>query len=62
MISISNHPVSLRVLLHSAAMRLIDFGCAKEAADDQIFDDLAGTPYYIAPEVPILRRTQIFVV
>lgn len=32
-------------------MKLIDFGCAKYVEDDKIYRDMAGTPYYIAPEV-----------
>jgi len=31
-------------------MVLIDFGCAKEVEDDTIYQDLVGTPYYLAPE------------
>ena len=27
-------------------MKLIDFGCAKVAADDEIVNDVAGSPYY----------------
>lgn len=32
-------------------MRLIDFGCAVVAKDEQVIDDIAGSPYYVAPEV-----------
>lgn len=32
-------------------MKLIDFGCAKVAKDNDIIDDVAGSPYYCAPEV-----------
>jgi calcium-dependent protein kinase len=34
-----------------AAMRLIDFGCAKVAGDDEVIADVAGSPYYCSPEV-----------
>jgi serine/threonine protein kinase len=27
-------------------MKLIDFGCAKSAADDEVINDVAGSPYY----------------
>jgi len=32
-------------------MRLIDFGCALEVADTEVVKDVAGSPYYVAPEV-----------
>jgi calcium-dependent protein kinase len=32
-------------------MKLIDFGCAVAAADDDPVKDVAGSPYYVAPEV-----------
>lgn len=32
-------------------MKLIDFGCALVAKDDEVVKDLAGSPYYVAPEV-----------
>lgn len=32
-------------------MKLIDFGCAKLVDDNVVYRDMAGTPYYIAPEV-----------
>lgn len=32
-------------------MRLIDFGCAEVAQDDEVIEDVAGSPYYVAPEV-----------
>jgi calcium-dependent protein kinase len=32
-------------------MKLIDFGCAKLALDDEVVSDVAGSPYYCAPEV-----------
>lgn len=35
----------------SSPMRLIDFGCAKVAADDEVISDVAGSPYYCSPEV-----------
>lgn len=40
-------------------MKLIDFGCAKLVDDETIYTDMAGTPYYIAPEVldPAYHRT-----
>jgi len=31
-------------------MVLIDFGCAKIVEDDTVYNDLVGTPYYLAPE------------
>jgi len=34
-----------------APMRLIDFGCAKVAGDDEVIADVAGSPYYVSPEV-----------
>jgi serine/threonine protein kinase len=43
----------------AAEMRLIDFGCAKEVNDNEVYKDMAGTPYYISPEVldPKFQRT-----
>lgn len=40
-------------------MKLIDFGCAIQAADDEVINDVAGSPYYVAPEVlnPNFKRT-----
>jgi len=32
-------------------MKLIDFGCAVLAEDDELIKDVAGSPYYVAPEV-----------
>lgn len=32
-------------------MKLIDFGCAKVAGDDEVISDVAGSPYYVAPEI-----------
>lgn len=32
-------------------MKLIDFGCAKVAGDEEVINDVAGSPYYCAPEV-----------
>jgi len=32
-------------------MILVDFGCAKIAKDNEIITDVAGSPYYVAPEV-----------
>jgi len=32
-------------------MKLIDFGCAVLADDDELIKDVAGSPYYVAPEV-----------
>ncbi len=37
-------------------MKLIDFGCAVQARDDEVIRDVAGSPYYVAPEV--LRDVQ----
>jgi calcium-dependent protein kinase len=34
-----------------SAMKLIDFGCAKIVKDDDSVPDVAGSPYYCAPEV-----------
>jgi len=44
----------------SSPMRLIDFGCAKVAADDEVISDVAGSPYYCSPEVdfPLRHRTK----
>lgn len=40
-------------------MKLIDFGCAVSAANEEVIKDVAGSPYYVAPEVLITdyRRT-----
>jgi len=35
---------------------LIDFGCAKIVEDETKYDDLVGTPYYLAPESAAGRR------
>jgi serine/threonine protein kinase len=42
-------------------MRLIDFGCAKVAADDEVISDVAGSPYYCSPEVgfPFRHRAEV---
>lgn len=32
-------------------MKLIDFGCARKAADADVISDVAGSAYYCAPEV-----------
>ena len=32
-------------------MKLIDFGCAKLVTEEDVYRDMAGTPYYIAPEI-----------
>ena len=32
-------------------MKLIDFGCAKMVNNETLYKDMAGTPYYIAPEI-----------
>jgi len=32
-------------------MRLIDFGCAKKGPENNIIGDIAGSPYYFAPEL-----------
>lgn len=34
-----------------SAMQLIDFGCAKLVDDDEVIADVAGSPYYCAPEI-----------
>jgi len=34
----------------NSEMVLIDFGCAKFVNDIKVYKDLAGTPYYLAPE------------
>lgn len=34
----------------TSEMVLIDFGCAKIVEDEQVYKDLVGTPYYLAPE------------
>jgi serine/threonine protein kinase len=41
---------------HAAAGLLLaigaaDFGCAKVAGDDEVINDVAGSPYYCSPEV-----------
>ena len=33
------------------SLRLIDFGCAKLVEDDEVISDVAGSPYYCAPEI-----------
>jgi serine/threonine protein kinase len=43
-------------------IKLIDFGCALVATDSAMSYDMAGTPWYIAPEVifaPIRRRSAV---
>ncbi|ETO17107.1 calcium-dependent protein kinase 21 [Reticulomyxa filosa] len=35
---------------------LIDFGCAKEIQDDEVYDDLVGTVYYLAPELASQKK------
>lgn len=37
--------------LEESPMKLIDFGCAKFVLDEEIVTDVAGSPYYAAPEV-----------
>ncbi len=32
-------------------MKLIDFGCALVVDDKELVKDVAGSPYYVAPEV-----------
>ena len=32
-------------------MKLIDFGLSKNATQSELMDSMAGTPYYMAPEV-----------
>ena len=34
-----------------SAMVLIDFGCAKLVDDEEVIQDVAGSPYYCAPEI-----------
>ena len=34
-----------------SAMKLIDFGCAKLVRDEEVISDVAGSPYYCAPEI-----------
>ena len=34
-----------------SAMQLIDFGCAKLVDDEEVIADVAGSPYYCAPEI-----------
>jgi calcium-dependent protein kinase len=43
----------------NSRMKLIDFGCAVAASPQTIIPDVAGSPYYVAPEVlnRDLRRT-----
>jgi len=40
-------------------MKLIDFGCALLVEDDEVVKDVAGSPYYVAPEVLVadFKRT-----
>lgn len=40
-------------------MKLIDFGCAVSVKDDEVIGDVAGSPYYVAPEVlgDYIKRT-----
>lgn len=40
-------------------MKLIDFGCALEVEDNQVIASVAGSPYYVAPEVLVtqMKRT-----
>jgi calcium-dependent protein kinase len=35
----------------NSSMKLIDFGCAVMANDQDVIADVAGSPYYVAPEV-----------
>ena len=35
----------------SDVMKLIDFGCALTVDDKEVVKDVAGSPYYVAPEV-----------
>lgn len=53
----------------SSPMQLIDFGCAVQAKDDGVIKDVAGSPYYVAPEVlvqtdlkgrPIIRTCKMW--
>jgi len=37
-------------------MVLIDFGCAKIVEDDKEYDDLVGTPFYLAPESAVGKK------
>ena len=46
----SQHPEPDRLLL-------IDFGCARLVEDDEVITDVAGSPYYCAPE--ILSETSV---
>lgn len=34
-----------------STMKLIDFGCARHCTESTIIKDIAGSPYYVAPEV-----------
>lgn len=36
---------------NTSSMKLIDFGCALAVRDDEVVTDVAGSPYYVAPEV-----------
>jgi len=40
-------------------MKLIDFGCAVVVNDDELVPDVAGSPYYVAPEIlrDYIKRT-----
>ena len=43
-------------------IKLIDFGCARQVMDDKELNDIAGSPYYVAPEIlsnDILRTGKI---
>jgi len=42
-----------------STMKLIDFGCALIVKDDDVVPDVAGSPYYVAPEVlgDYIKRT-----
>lgn len=33
----------------NTTIKIIDFGVSKQFKNDTYFDDLVGTPYYIAP-------------
>ena len=39
------------MLSTSGELKLIDFGLSKRQEDEQQLDEVAGTPYYMAPEV-----------
>jgi serine/threonine protein kinase len=34
-----------------SALKLIDFGLAIQIDDDEVWENGAGTPYYMAPEI-----------